>query len=185
MEPIVHFALPLTTLLLLGLDLRTAAPLALLGVLPDLDSLLLIHRSFSHSIVILGLLFLPILLVARRYRPAHQRTVILAFLVVASHLFLDLGGLTPILWPLIPYDFSVKFSLNVVLGNGLGLSPSLQVTQAPTDFSRLPGIDYPLFTEEGLFLTVVLLIPILYNLANRAPKGARGGEAVPSGNQRI
>ena len=67
----MHFALPLTALLLLRLELRTATPLALLGLLPDLDALLLIHRSFSHSVVVLGLLFLPILLIARRYRPAH------------------------------------------------------------------------------------------------------------------
>jgi membrane-bound metal-dependent hydrolase YbcI (DUF457 family) len=167
-EPIVHFALPLTALLLLGLELRTAAPLALLGILPDLDSLLLIHRSFSHSIVVLGLLFISIFLLVRRIRPVHQRIVILAFLVVASHLVLDLGGLTPILWPIYPYDLSIRLSLNIVLGNGLGLSPSLHVTQAPTDFGRMPGLDYPLFTEEGLLLTAVLLLPILYNLTKRA-----------------
>jgi membrane-bound metal-dependent hydrolase YbcI (DUF457 family) len=167
MEPLVHFALPLAALLLLGLDLWTAVPLALLGLLPDMDVFLLVHRSFSHSLVWLGLLFLLILLVVRRYQPAHQRTVMLAFLVVASHIILDLGGPTPILWPIYPYDLSFKFALNIVLGNGVGLSPSFQVTRTLTDFSALAGGDYPLFTEEGLLLTVVLLIPILYNLARR------------------
>lgn len=167
MEPLVHFALPLAALLLLGLDLWTAVPLALLGLLPDMDVFLFIHRSFSHSLIVLGLLFIPALLVVRRIRPAHQRTVILAFLVVASHIILDLGGLTPILWPIYPYDLSFKFALNIVLGNGLGFSPSIQVTKALTDFSAATGFDYPLFTEEGLLLTVVLLIPILYNLAKR------------------
>jgi membrane-bound metal-dependent hydrolase YbcI (DUF457 family) len=184
MEPIAHFALPLAALLLLRLELRTAAPLALLGVLPDLDSLLLIHRSFSHSIIILGLLFLMILLAVRRYRPAHQRTVILGFLVVASHLVLDLGSLTPILWPVYPFDIALKFSLNIVLGNGLGLSPSLNVTQAPTTFGRVPGLDYPLFTEQGVLLTAVLMVPVLYNLAIRAHERVKDGKAVTSDNQR-
>jgi len=89
--------------------------------------------------------------------------------VVADQLLLDLGGLTPVLWPIYQYDLSIRFSLNIVLGNGLGLSPSLHVTQAPTDFGRMPGLDYPLFTEEGLLLTAVLLLPILYNITKRSP----------------
>jgi hypothetical protein len=127
----------------------------------------------SATIVVLGLLFIPIFLVVRRYRPAHQGTVILAFLAVVSHLVLDLGGGTPVLWPLYPYDLSFKFSLNIMVGNGLGLSPHLQVTQTPVDFSRLPGLDYPLFTEEGLLLTLVLLIPIFYNILKRNQWGTR------------
>jgi hypothetical protein len=122
---------------------------------------------------VLGLLFIPIFLVVRHIRPAHQGTVMLAFLVVASHLVLDLGGGTPVLWPLYPYDLSIQLSLNIVVGNGLGLSPHLQVTQTPVDFSRLPGLDYPLFTEEGLLLTIVLLIPILYNILKGNPMRAK------------
>jgi hypothetical protein len=38
---------------------------------------------------------------------------------------------------------------------------------APPDFSVVTKIDYPLFTEEGLLLTAVLLIPMLYNLTGR------------------
>lgn len=167
MEPLTHFVLPLAALLLLGLDLRKAAPLALLGLLPDLDALLLIHRSISHSIAIMALLFLPLLLYARRYRPDHQRTVILAFLVTASHPILDLGGLTPILWPIYPYSISVRLALNGVLGEGMGLSPMVEIIQALPDFSKVTSIDCPLFTQEGLLLTVVLLLPILYNLIKR------------------
>jgi membrane-bound metal-dependent hydrolase YbcI (DUF457 family) len=165
MEPLVHFILPLTALLLLGVELRTAAPLALLGFLPDLDALLLIHRSFSHSIIVMALIFLTILLITRHIRPTHQRIVVFAFLVVASHIMLDLYSLTPILWPIYPFDISVKFALNIVLGNGVGLSPSFQMATTPTDFSRVAGLDYPLFTEEGLLLTAILLAPILYKLA--------------------
>ena len=171
MEPLVHFALPLTALLLLGIELRTAAPLALLGILPDLDALFMIHRSLSHSLVVMALLFLAILLVTRRYRLAPQRIVVLAFLVVASHIVLDLNGLTPILWPIIPYDVSIRFALNIVLDSGVGLTPSFKVATAPPDFSVVAKIDYPLFTEQGLLLTAVLMIPVLYNLIRRkAPK---------------
>jgi membrane-bound metal-dependent hydrolase YbcI (DUF457 family) len=74
----------------------------------------------------MALFFLPILLVTRHYRLAPQRIVILAFLVVASHIVLDFSGLTPILWPIYPYDISVRFALNIVLGNGVGLPQALR-----------------------------------------------------------
>jgi membrane-bound metal-dependent hydrolase YbcI (DUF457 family) len=170
-EPIVHFVLPLAALLLLGVSLRRAVPLAMLGLLPDLDSVFLIHRSFSHSIVVIGLLFIPVFLLIRCLQPVHQGTVVLAFLVLASHVVLDLGSLTPVFWPFYPFDVSLRFSLNLVVGNGVGFSPSLSVVQAPTDFSRMPGLDYPLFTEEGLFLSVVLLIPVLFRILKRGFTG--------------
>jgi len=92
--------------------------------------------------------------------------------VTASHPILDLGGLTPILWPIYPYSVSVRLALNGVLGEGMGLSPMVDIIQALPDFSKVTGIDCPLFTQEGLLLTVVLLVPILYDLIKR-----RGGKS--------
>jgi len=43
MEPLLHYVLPLTALILLGEKPRTAAILATLGVASDIDALLLIH----------------------------------------------------------------------------------------------------------------------------------------------
>jgi len=54
----------------------------------------------------------------------------------------------------------------------MGLSPMVDIIQALPDFSKVPGIDYPLFTQEGLLLTVMLLLPILYDLIKR-----RGGKS--------
>jgi len=93
--------------------------------------------------------------------------VILAFLATASHSLLDLGGLTPILWPLYPYSVSIRGSLNGVIGGGVGLSPRFDVTKALPDFSRVTGFDYPLFTQDGLLLTIILLLPVLYNLLSK------------------
>ena len=165
MELLLHFVLPLVALLLLDMDLRTAVPLALLGLLPDIDATLLIHRSISHSIPIIALLTLPLLLLARRFKPVHQKTTIMAFLVTTSHSILDLSGLTPILWPLYPYSISINGSLNGVMSEEIGLIPRLNVAQALPDFSRVSGFDYTLFTQDGLFLTLVLLLPVFYKFA--------------------
>ena len=163
MEPIVHYVLPLAALMILGVKPRKAATLAILGVIPDIDALLLIHRSLSHSIVIMGLIIAPLLVYAKYRRPDLQNTLILAFLVLASHPILDLESLTPIFWPLLPYSISLKLSLNGVMQEGLSLRPSISMNSQPTIFTKASGFDYPLFTQEGLLISLILLAPIIYN----------------------
>jgi membrane-bound metal-dependent hydrolase YbcI (DUF457 family) len=80
--------------MLLDVKPRTAATLATLGVISDVDALMLIHRSISHSILIMGLIIAPLLVYAKYRRPDLQNTLILAFLVLASHPILDLESLT-------------------------------------------------------------------------------------------
>ena len=163
MEPILHFVLPLIALLLLGEKPKTAIILSTIGVLPDVDALLLIHRSFSHSIIIMTVFFAPIILYARYRKPEIQKTVILAFLVAISHPILDLESLTPLFWPIYQNSISVRLALNGVVDQGYGIRPIVKLSQAPTDFSKVMSIDYPIFTTNGLLITIVLILPIIYN----------------------
>ena len=159
----VHYVLPLAALMLLGVKPRTAATLAILGVISDVDALMLIHRSISHSILIMGLIIAPLLVYAKYRRPDLQNTLLLAFLVLASHPILDLESLTPIFWPLLPYSLSLKLSLNGVIEEGLSLRPLISMSSQPTIFTKATGLDYPLFTQEGLLISLILLAPIIYN----------------------
>jgi membrane-bound metal-dependent hydrolase YbcI (DUF457 family) len=170
MEPLLHYILPLTALILLGEKPKTSAILATLGVVSDIDALLLIHRSLSHSLVIIGLIYTPLFLYAWHRKPGLQRTFILAFLVSASHPILDLGGLTPILWPIIQNSLSLHMSLNGVMQEGFSFRPRINIKQVPTDFSRFTGFDYPLFTQDGLLTATILLLPIIYNQINKRSK---------------
>jgi len=170
MEPLLHYVLPLIALILLGEKPRTAAILATLGVVSDIDALLLIHRSLSHSLIIIGLIYTPLFVYAWFRKPELQRTFILAFLVTASHPILDLGGMTPILWPIIQHSISLQLSLNGVVQEGLTFRPRININQAPTDFTRVTGIDYPLFTQDGLLTTLILLLPLTYNLIKKRTK---------------
>jgi len=163
MEPLLHYVLPLVALILLGEKPRTAAILATLGVLSDIDALLLIHRSLSHSIIIIGLIYSPLFVYARLRRPELLRTFILAFLVSISHPIMDLASMTPILWPIYQNSVSLKLSLNGVIQDGLTFKPRLNINQSPTDFTLLSGVDYPLFTQDGLLIAFILLLPIFYN----------------------
>ena len=163
MEPLVHYVLPLTALMLVGVKPRTAAILALLGVIPDIDALMLIHRSISHSIVIMGLINAPLYLIAKHRYPDLQHNLLQAFLVLVSHPILDLEAMTPILWPITSNSYMLRLSLNGVMQEGFSLKPSIVLTSVPTVFTLAQGFDYPLFTENGVLIAVILLAPIIYN----------------------
>ncbi|MEM2319734.1 MAG: hypothetical protein QXQ63_03185, partial [Candidatus Bathyarchaeia archaeon] len=84
MEPLIHFTIPFVVLIVLGLSPKKALPLALLALIPDLDALFLIHRSLSHSIVVLAAVFIPLTIVAYALKK-DMRTCALAFSSMASH----------------------------------------------------------------------------------------------------
>ena len=159
----VHYVLPLAALMLLGVKPRTSATLAILGVIPDVDALMLVHRSLSHSIVVMGLIIAPLYVIARYRYPGLQRTLYLAFLVLVSHPVLDLESMTPILWPITSNSIMLRLSLNGVMQEGFSLKPAIVLSSEPTVFTLAQGFDYPLFTETGVLIAVILLAPILYN----------------------
>lgn len=163
MEPILHIILPLIALLLLGEKPKTAITLAVIGILPDVDALLLIHRSLSHSIIIMTIVFAPIILYTKFRRPELQKIAFLAFLVAVSHPILDLESLTPIFWPIYQNSISIKLAINGVVDQGYGIRPIFKLSQSPTDFTKALSIDYPIFTTNGLLISMVLILPVMYN----------------------
>ena len=165
MEPLLHVVVPFTALTLLGIKPRAALPLALLGALPDLDALFLVHRSMSHSAIILTLAWTPVLAATWLRRPKHRLHAVTGLLVLLSHPIIDMtGGYTPILWPLLDDSIRLSLSLNGRVGSGVSISPLVHVHSTPTVFQSVTSLDYPLFTGEGLAISLILLAPIALNL---------------------
>jgi membrane-bound metal-dependent hydrolase YbcI (DUF457 family) len=163
MEPIIHFIVPFIALTLVGVNVKKAFPISLLALLPDFDALFLVHRSLSHSIIVVLAAAMPIVLLTYKFKPRLLNYVILASLAVASHSILDLfAGYTPILWPLSTYSFWIKTELEVHIGSSIVLNPSVKLLAEPTLFKHLPSLDAPLFTGEGMIISAVLLIPLLF-----------------------
>jgi hypothetical protein len=48
-KPLLHFAVPFAFFRALGLNRKTAFLVAIVALMPDLDVLIHIHRSFTHS----------------------------------------------------------------------------------------------------------------------------------------
>jgi membrane-bound metal-dependent hydrolase YbcI (DUF457 family) len=162
LEPLLHFSVPFAVLVYAGYRPRRALPLALLGVLPDLDAVLLIHRSMTHSLVVVTVLSAPVFIYAYLKKPSYSPEIVVGFLVLASHSIFDVFmGLTPVLWPLLSQSIWLKLRMNFMYSSGFSLAPEVKLFSSTTNFTPMTGFDYPLFTGEGIILTLALMLPIL------------------------
>jgi len=161
-EPLVHFVLPFAALMLVGVEAKRALPISLAALLPDLDALFLVHRSISHSILVVLAVIAPFLLLTHKFKPRLQGYGLLALMAAASHLALDLfTSYTPILWPLYGYSVWVQTELVTHFGSSPSFVPIARLLAKPTTFQQFQSFDAPLFTGEGFIISVVLLMPVL------------------------
>ena len=164
----MHFVLPFVAFMLLGLDLRRALPIAVLGIVPDLDVLFLVHRSVSHSVIVIGLVTFPFFMYSWKFKPEWLSTTWLCFLALSSNPILDLFfGFVPVFWPLYPFSIWLKVGLDVRLGSDFILIPFLNFVQVPTVFNRRNLIEGGLFTSESVIITIILMTPIIYRLLRK------------------
>ena len=167
MELLVHFVVPFVALMLAGVELRRALPVSLFALLPDFDVFVFVHRSPSHSIIVMSLVAVPFLLLTYRFKLKVYSYALLAFASAASHLVLDVfAGYTPLLWPLSGYSVWIKTELAGYIGSSPSFLSSAQLLVEPTSFQAFQSLDAPLFTGEGLILSVVLLFPVLLRFFN-------------------
>ncbi|MBS7659884.1 hypothetical protein KEJ28_04275, partial [Candidatus Bathyarchaeota archaeon] len=73
MEPLLHFTIPFLSFLLVGVQPKKAFLLSLLALVPDLDALFLVHRSFTHSIVCISIILLIAVLMLRKFKSGMLR----------------------------------------------------------------------------------------------------------------
>jgi membrane-bound metal-dependent hydrolase YbcI (DUF457 family) len=147
---------------------RRALLLAFVGLLPDVDALLLVHRWVTHSIPVALLASTPLLALTYAYRRGYVGVAVLAVLLYALHIVMDLlTGLTPALWPLAP-AIAVNIEVNGAYSvNGVKVTPGFEVVVGPVDFARRDSVEGPLVSETGLVLALVVALISLVVCASR------------------
>jgi membrane-bound metal-dependent hydrolase YbcI (DUF457 family) len=159
-EPLMHFVVPFIVFIMLGMKFKKSFFLSLLALTPDFDVLLLnVHRSISHSLVLLFLLAVPLLGLTWKNR-GRRNIVFMALLAVASHIILDLTSYTPILYPIIKDSYCIVADLVVHFSSPPNFTFILKVLSEPTVFTPIKSLDAELFTGEGLIIALVLLAPV-------------------------
>jgi hypothetical protein len=165
-EPALHFSV-IFAVSAPRLGVKRALLLSLLALLPDLDVLIHIHRSMSHSIILLILTWIPILLVSYLFKHRHLNTALLCLLAVLSHPILDcFQTYTPILYP--AYDRSIWVSVNgwlLISPEGFTPQAAVNVKDTPIAFKPFEFFDAPIFTSEGFLISLILtIVPLLLSV---------------------
>jgi len=157
---------------------RRALLLAFVGLLPDVDALLLVHRWVTHSIPVVLLASTPLLALTYAYRREYFGVTVLAVLLYTLHIVMDLlTGLTPIMWPLAP-ALALNIGVDGVYGvDSVKVTPDFEVVVGPVDFARRDSVEGPLVSETGLMLALVAALTSLVECASRRsgftrPRGA-------------
>jgi len=166
MDVFLHFLFPYALLTLIGLKAEKAIPLALLGIIPDLDVLFYIHRSPSHSAVVIFATYLIPFILIWFYRRKYARYVVLGFLTTVSHPIFDMmGGYTPILWPLHDQSIMISTQLLVSVNPVIHLKSTFEIKQIPTVFHRLESWQALVFNGPGGIMAIILSIYVVYRVA--------------------
>jgi membrane-bound metal-dependent hydrolase YbcI (DUF457 family) len=141
---------------------RWALLLGLLGLLPDIDALLRIHRWLTHSLVVIVLVVTPLLVLINLYWKSGLGLALLALLIVVLHPVMDVfTGLTPILWPLVDSVW-IKVSVNgAASSTGVTITPRVAVITSRPSFTQREVVEGPLVTEIGVILAVVTAVVLV------------------------
>ncbi|WFO75965.1 metal-dependent hydrolase [Desulfurococcaceae archaeon MEX13E-LK6-19] len=165
-EPLIHGVVGLVVSRWLGVRRWWLLFLVVLfSVLPDVDAVFRIHRSFTHSLLVALVVGLAVVWLAWRTGRKSAAWVVGVFVLAYSvHVVMDLfTGPTPVLWPLVWKDFYVEVMVtaNNTVSNGITLEPVLRVHV--TDFTMEPGdiVDAPVATPTGVSIAVIVLALLL------------------------
>lgn len=170
-ELLLHFAVPFAAFSYFRRP-REAFAASLIALLPDVDALIRVHRSWTHSIVVVLAACGVVLLLIRAFRPRLLGFGLLATLGLVSHLLLDLfTTYTPILWPLVGWSIFVSLDGGVHISKGLNFNLGLKVSTRTTDFAPFTVLDAPIFTSEGFIIASVLIASALLSRYSKALKG--------------
>jgi hypothetical protein len=163
---------PFASLRAVGIDLRKAALASLIALAPDLDVFFHVHRSESHSIIILAAIVIPLLFLTRNRKEARA-IVLLGTFGLITHLVLDLfQSPTPLLWPLINESLMVSANLNLQIGTALAVTGSTGLFTGESTIGFFSSFDEPLLTTEGLGISLVLLAPTIFTILRQATSSA-------------
>lgn len=166
-EPLLHFAVPFASLRAVGVDIRKVLLASLVALTPDLDVLFQVHRSQSHSIVVLAVIVLPLLVLTRNRRTLRTLLLLCTFGLL-MHLMLDMfQASTPLFWPLLNQSFYISTRLDLHIGSAPLITGSTRLVVEPTLIESFVSFDEPILTAPGLSVSLVLLAPTLVEILDR------------------
>jgi glycosyltransferase involved in cell wall biosynthesis len=164
-ELLLHFSIPFS-LVAPVLGIKRALLAGFIAILPDIDALMYVHRSLTHSIPLLTIPVILLMLVSWKAGKG-LRTIAACSLSLLSHPILDLfQSPTPVLYPLSQYSYHLSVKMNTLISEKIIPEVSVRVNFETTNFSRFQTFDAPIFTDVGFIISLILVVfPSIHRVA--------------------
>jgi dolichol-phosphate mannosyltransferase len=161
-ELILHFAIPFSISAPI-IGIKRAIIVGIIGMLPDIDVLLHVHRSMTHSLIILTIISLIPLYIAF-FKLKEKSLALLSFFSLMIHPIMDIfQTYTPILYPISNSSFQINIKGSVLISRSIVPYIESQVSSIPTNFQKFLVMDAPIFTSEGFIVSLILIVaPFLF-----------------------
>lgn len=155
-DPLTHFAIAFALSSFI-FRFKTAFLMGVLALLPDFDVLFFVHRSFTHSIILVALVFLPLIILKT------NKLTLMSFFAIVSHVITDtFQAPTPILYPLISDSIHISINAGIIMDQGIKPYFSTTLKFVPTNFNQFSSFNAPLFAGTMVPIAAFLvLIPII------------------------
>jgi len=150
---------------------RYSIVVALVGLLPDIDALIGVHRWITHSLIVAPpLAGLAATLVVYYARPGHVWIPLLALSLYMLHIVLDaFTAPTPLLYPLTSNSYMVSIGVNASIARGVvSVEPEATLLSEPVDFTPRQAIEGPVVSETGVIVATSIGVA---TIAEKLPRG--------------
>jgi hypothetical protein len=158
MDPVMHILLPLLILLALRIDTRKALLFAPLAILPDFDAFLGLHRVVFHSFIPVLVVPMGLILYSKFKRPEWMLGALLVQFYLASHVALDLGGVS-FFWPFTKEMFYMDPELGFNMQGGLNFDWHFRI--GFMDYREMAETDFIAESTFG-FLILIAIAAVMY-----------------------
>ena len=166
---LIHLLIPTAALIIAGFNRELVLLFCPLAIIPDIDVLFGEHRSFLHSLFILGSISILLIVYTFYFKPQWKTPAIIISLLILSHPLMDLfNGPIQLLWPIQSYyclwiqapilnlsplsiDFSSFFIKFLIL--------------TPTEAGEvIAGKPIYIFENSGIISLILIGLAVLYGI---------------------
>lgn len=145
-------------------SLKKALALSLIGLLPDIDVVLGVHRWSTHSLLLAGATALPIMLAAAHLKHRYLAQIVALTTVYLMHIAMDLlTAPTPVLYPLLHQAHTLRIHITGALSssNTPKLLPTVKLETTPIDFTPKTYLEGPIASDLGIAIAIAAAIATL------------------------
>lgn len=132
----------------------------LISISPDLDVLFRVHRSFSHSLVFITMIALPLIIHLRG--KSFFRYMTLAYMAYVLHILLDLQDPVPVLWPI--FNGAIWISANFYIKASSPLTINAYMTPHFEEYEFKSLSEFLYKAADYNSLTFALLVILAFTL---------------------